>query len=78
MIWRFDENFFFKHPLDKPARWKWHRWFAWRPVRLQSGEFAWMETVERCMFGGTNSEGDNWGYQYRRRNGRLRNRGDRV
>ena len=25
----------------------WHSWFAWRPVRLQSGELVWLEWVER-------------------------------
>lgn len=26
----------------------WHRWFAWRPVRLEDwATWAWLETVER-------------------------------
>lgn len=41
------------------ARAQWHRWFAWRPVRLESGDCRWLEYVERrveffslcdCMF----------------------------
>lgn len=26
---------------------KGHRWFAWRPVRLEDGRWAWMNTVWR-------------------------------
>lgn len=26
---------------------RWHRWFAWRPVRLEDGRIAFLETVER-------------------------------
>lgn len=26
---------------------RWHRWFAWRPVRVKSGECYWLEWVER-------------------------------
>lgn len=25
----------------------WHEWFAWHPVRLESGERVWLQTVER-------------------------------
>ena len=25
----------------------WHRWFAWHPVAIGGGEYAWLETVER-------------------------------
>ncbi len=25
----------------------WHTWFAWRPVRLNSGTMVWLERVER-------------------------------
>lgn len=25
----------------------WHDWFAWRPVRINENEVAWLETVER-------------------------------
>lgn len=24
-----------------------HRWFAWRPVLLEDGRWAWLQTVER-------------------------------
>lgn len=26
---------------------EWRPWFAWRPVRLEDGTWAWRETVER-------------------------------
>ena len=26
---------------------EWHRWYAWHPVKLESGQCAWLETVER-------------------------------
>ena len=26
---------------------QWHRWFAWKPVRLRSHDCRWLETVER-------------------------------
>lgn len=29
------------------ARKEWHRWFAWRPVRVGSGDCRWLETIER-------------------------------
>ncbi len=32
---------------DKPKIGAWYRWFAWRPVRLESGGIAWMEYVKR-------------------------------
>jgi hypothetical protein len=25
----------------------WHDWFAWYPVRLFTGNYAWLQTVER-------------------------------
>lgn len=27
---------------------RWHRWFAWRPVGLRSGQLAWLCFVERA------------------------------
>jgi hypothetical protein len=26
---------------------RWHRWFAWRPVRVADGDCRWLEYVER-------------------------------
>jgi hypothetical protein len=34
---------------------KWRLWFAWHPVRLDSGEWAFWENVARFKFG-------KWGY----------------
>ncbi|WP_247300312.1 hypothetical protein [Bradyrhizobium sp. 179] len=28
-------------------RYQWHRWFAWRPVRIAAGDRRWLEFVER-------------------------------
>ena len=25
----------------------WHRWFAWRPVRISDHDYRWLEYVER-------------------------------
>lgn len=41
---------------------RWHRWFAWRPIRLY-GECIWLEAVERrgqyCDYYG------GWDWEYR-------------
>ena len=29
-----------------------HSWFAWYPVELMDGEFAWLTTVSRCKING--------------------------
>jgi hypothetical protein len=29
------------------ARKEWHRWFAWRPVRIGPNECIWLETLDR-------------------------------
>lgn len=29
------------------AKQEWHRWFAWRPVRVGEGDCRWLEAVER-------------------------------
>lgn len=36
-----------KPPSDRYWYAKPHRWFAWFPVRVDSGEVVWLETVER-------------------------------
>ena len=36
----------FRCPFERNLR-QWHSWFAWHPVRLESGECAWLEWVER-------------------------------
>lgn len=28
----------------------WHSWFAWRPVRLLDGRWAWLQTLERISY----------------------------
>lgn len=45
---------------------RWTRWFAWRPVKLTSGWWAWMEVVEtRKEFGrfGFETIGPWWTYR---------------
>ncbi len=27
--------------------WIWHDWFAWFPVRIDSGDLIWFQTVQR-------------------------------
>lgn len=29
---------------------KWRVWFAWYPVRLTNGSWAWLEDVDWCVF----------------------------
>ena len=41
----------FKIPTRKQkflSRMKWHRWFAWRPIRVHQ-QIVWLETIERCL-----------------------------
>lgn len=37
----------------REARRHWCPWFAWRPVRLVTGEWAWLETVHRTKYVGS-------------------------
>ena len=30
---------------------QWHLWFAWRPVRLDDGRWAWLEWLDRRIEG---------------------------
>jgi len=52
---------------EKEAAWrKWHRWFAWHPVRLGkypegSRDCRWLEVVDRRWLGGW----ENPAYEYR-------------
>ena len=42
--------------------WKWHHWFAWRPVRLNypSDRMVWLEMIERRK---TSQREFGWEYQ---------------
>lgn len=49
---------------------QWHRWFAWRPVRVGAHHYRWLEVVERrgkwvAMFDHHNSTLDHWEWEYR-------------
>lgn len=52
----FDEEFFRTKIMPKGV---WHRWFAWRPVRLEDGTLRWLASIERRIkwgwFNGTNA-----------------------
>jgi len=45
----------------RSAKEAWHRWFAWRPVRVASHDCRWLEYVERRGY----YYGDFWSYEYR-------------
>jgi len=44
---------------------KWHRWFAWHPVRVGSREKRWLEYVERkgTVWEATSIWGYTWEYR---------------
>ncbi len=49
---------------------RWHSWFAWRPVRLTTGDMVWWETVDRrfniywgCWDYDTNPRDNNMGLE---------------
>lgn len=48
---------------------KWHRWFAWRPVRLGDHDCRWLEHVERLgvrdYFPGEDGPYYRWAWTYR-------------
>ena len=58
------------------ARFRWHRWFAWRPVRTEWDHVLWLECVERR--GGFDHRKNSghcpppWRWEYRR----TQDRGD--
>ena len=43
---------------------KWHKWFAWRPVRIEYGDCRWLEYVERRYCFSHKFE-DEWHCEYR-------------
>ena len=54
-----------KWEQTKEKRKVWHKWFAWRPVRVGSGDCRWLEYVERkgsfeCSWGDCW-----WSWEYR-------------
>jgi hypothetical protein len=46
------------------ARKRWHRWFAWHPVRIDR-QVVWLETVERKGEWIFDSLGGDWAWEYR-------------
>lgn len=48
------------------ARRRWHRWFAWHPVRVGPRECRWLEAVERKGEYQLSYDGGSWTYEYRR------------
>ena len=52
------------HGEKLAAKQKWHKWFAWHPVRLgTSHDCRWLEVIERkgCLGG----YDDDWQFEYR-------------
>jgi hypothetical protein len=50
------------------AKTEWHRWWAWRPVRLgDSHNCRWLEWVDRRGTFYNNDIGSCWDYEYRAR-----------
>ena len=43
MRWECGESFEAKIVRER----SWHSWYAWHPVRLDSGTMCWLENVER-------------------------------
>jgi hypothetical protein len=50
------------------VRKNWHLWFAWRPVRLDTGRMVWLEKVKRKGTICDTWEGQEWNYEYAVRN----------
>lgn len=38
-----------KYAIKKAKLINWHRWFAWRPVRVGKNDCRWLEFVERKL-----------------------------
>lgn len=36
--------------LEEAVSWEWRKWFTWRPVKTEYGEWVWWETVWRKKF----------------------------
>jgi hypothetical protein len=36
-----------QYQQSRPYAFNWHPWFAWRPVKVDSGECRWLEWIER-------------------------------
>jgi hypothetical protein len=52
--------------FDCDRHYKWHKWFAWRPVRLGDSDCRWLEIVERKK---VKAYGCHWRTDYRPING---------
>jgi len=52
-----------KYALKKARLMAPHLWFAWRPVKLESGNWAWLETVVR--WGEYSGYTGYWFFEYR-------------
>ena len=44
---------------------QWHTFFAWYPVRMDMGEYRWLEKVERCgvLYRSTYRDNITWRYR---------------
>jgi hypothetical protein len=42
----------------RAKRYSWHRWFAWRPVRIGGIDLVWLEIVERRLSYGSTAQSE--------------------
>ena len=42
-----------KSPDDRKILENWHNWFAWRPVRMEDGRWAWLQFIYRQVIYGS-------------------------
>lgn len=53
MIWgETTQAYMDRHAAERAKRREWHLWFAWRPVKLDTGQKVWLETVWRQEYEG--------------------------
>jgi len=55
-----------KFGVRRRALHRWHKWFAWRPVRVpnKGNEMAWLETVRRKGKYYSNYSDNGWNWEY--------------
>jgi hypothetical protein len=47
MIWKPKRRLHYYLLGRRLRRQKWHRWFAWKPVRIENDQMAWLQYVSR-------------------------------
>lgn len=51
--------------LRKKRLGQWHRWFAWRPIRISPTQCVWLEFIQRKMRPNMSYGGPIWDKEYR-------------